>query len=217
METGIMKFSSSDLKLMQWNIAAIFASALLSSVILYASGQYTQHSQKDFMGANNQMRDARNQLNNARLDHEYLAAYAGEYADLESRKIIGDEHRLDWMEGLDQLRHQNLVVDFSYTITPQKIYAPQPALDSGNFDINYSEMQLQFELVHEQQLLNFFDAQRSQIAGHYLLDSCKLTRASSATARDEDEEDVTRPATTINLKADCNGGWITLKNRNAQS
>lgn len=214
-----MKFSSSDLKLMRWNIVAIFASALLSSIILYASGQYTEHSQKDFLAANKQMRDARNQLSNARLDHEYLAAYSEEYAVLESRKIIGDEHRLDWMEGLDQLRHQNMVVDFTYTIAPQQIYAPQPALDSGNFDVNHSEMKLQFDLVHEQQLLNFFDAQRSQITGHYLLDNCKLTRASSATARNKDEveEDVTRPVTAINLKAECNGGWITLKNRNAQS
>ena len=212
-----MKFSSSDLKLMQWNIAAIFASALLSGIILYASGQYTEHSQKDFHATNQQMRDARNQLSNARLDHEYLAAYSEEYAVLESRKIIGDEHRLDWMEGLDQLRHQNLVADFTYTIAPQQVYAPQPALDSGNFDINYSEMQLQFDLVHEQQLLNFFDAQRSQITGHYLLDSCKFARASPVAARDEDEEDVTRPTTAINLKADCSGGWITLKNRNSQS
>jgi hypothetical protein len=213
-----MKFSSSDLNLMRWNIAAIFASALLSGTILYASGQYTEHSQKGFLGANQQMRDARNQLNNARLDHEYLAAYADEYAVLESRKIIGDEHRLDWMEGLDQLRHQNLVADFTYTIAPQQVYAPQPSLDSGSFDINYSAMQLQFDLVHEQQLLNFFDAQRSQITGHYLLDSCKVTRASSAAARDQDEEeDVTRPVTATTLKADCSGGWITLKNRNAQS
>jgi hypothetical protein len=211
-----MKFSSSDLTLMRWNIAAISASALLSGIILYASGQYTDHAQNDFLAANKQMRDARSQLNNARLDHEYLAAYSDDYAVLESRKIIGDEHRLDWMEGLDQLRHQNLVVDFTYTIAPQQVYAPQPALDSGNFDINYSEMKLQFDLLHEQQLLNFFDAQRNQIAGHYLLDSCKFTRVSSS-ARDDEDEDVTRPATAINLKADCSGGWITLKNRNAQS
>ncbi len=206
-----MKFSSSDFQLMRWSIMAISASVILSSIILYASQQYADHAQKDFRAAQNTMNDARNRLARAHQDQEDLAAYSKDYRILEDRKIIGDDHRLDWMEGLDKLRQQNLVIDFSYSIAPQKNYTPQPAIDSGNFDIHYSEMKLQFDLLHEGQLLNFFNALRNQIYGQYQFEGCTMQRTP---ARDEDVNVALSTATHI--KAECSGGWITLKNRNAQ-
>ena len=108
---------------------------------------------------------------------------------------------------MEKLRRQNLVTDFRYSIAPQKIYSPQPPVDSGNFDIHYSEMKLQFDLLHEGQLLNFFAALRNQIKGHYQLESCALQRVADGN---------TATATSTHLKAECSGGWITLKNRNTQ-
>jgi hypothetical protein len=208
METGNMKFSNSDLHLMRWSLAAICASILLSGVILYSSSEYADFTQKDRRAAQSQMNDARNRLTMARQDQENLSVFSQEYDTLETNKIIGDDHRLDWMEGLEKLRNQNLVIGFRYNIAPQKIYAPQPAIDSGNFDIHYSEMKLQFDLLHEGQLLNFFDALRNQIKAWYQLEGCTLQRSAA-------EENAATPTAT-HIKAECNGGWITLKNRNAQ-
>ncbi|HYR06033.1 MAG TPA: hypothetical protein VEP71_05055, partial [Gallionella sp.] len=84
----------------------------------------------------------------------------------------------------------------------------QPPVDSGNFNIHYSEMKLRFDLLHEGQLLNFFDALRTDIKGWYQLDGCSLQRSIGAI-----NEDNAPP--TAYLRAECNGGWITLKNRNA--
>ena len=209
METGNMKFSKTDFHLMRWSFAAIGASILLFGVILYASTKYADYTQKNRRAAQGQMNDARNRLNMARQDRDNLSDFSKEYDALEAHKIIGDDHRLDWMEGLEKLRNQNLVINFSYNIAPQKIYAPQPALDSGNFVIHYSEMKLQFDLLHEGQLLNFFDALRRQIKGHYQLEGCTLQRVIT------DGESAT--ASGKNIKAECSGGWITLKNRNTPS
>ena len=208
METSNMKFSNSDFHLMRWSLSAACASILLSGVILYSSSEYADFTQKDRRAAQSQMNDARNRLTMARQDQENLSVFSREYDTLETNKIIGDDHRLDWMEGLEKLRNQNLVIDFRYNIAPQKIYAPQPAIDGGNFDIHYSETKLQFDLLHEGQLLNFFDALRSQIKGWYQLEGCTMQRVVT------DEESAT--AAGAHIKAECNGGWITLKNRNAQ-
>jgi hypothetical protein len=202
-----MKFSSSDFQLMRWSLAAISASLLLSYSMLYGSNQYAEHLQNRLHTAQSQMNEARSRLTVARQDKESLAIYSAEYSLLENQNIIGDDRRLDWMEGLEKLRNQNLVINFRYTIAPQKNYAPQPAINSGNFDIHYSEMKLQLELLHEGQLLKFFDALRSQINGRYQLEGCSLHR--------EDTED-TAAAPAAHIKAECSGGWITLKNRNAQ-
>ena len=203
-----MKFSKADFQLMRWNIAAISVSVILSGIVLYASQQYADYAQKDFRTAQNQIRDARNRLAKAHQDQEDIAAYSKEYSVLEDRDIIGDDRRLDWMEGLNKLRQQNIVIDFRYNIAPQKTYAPQPTINSGNFNIHYSEMKLQFDLLHEVQLLNFFAALNSQIKGQYQLEGCTLQR-------DDSEEDIDTLAKPI--KAECSGGWIKLKNRNAKS
>lgn len=197
-----MKFSKSDLPLIRWSLGALCASALLSGVILYSSGRYEERNSSSLLNAQRQLNDARKRMTEAHNDQDNLSVYSAEYGVLEDRDIIGDDHRLDWMEGLEKLRQQNLVVDFRYNIAPQKTYAPQPAIDSGNFDIHYSEMKLQFDLLHEGQLLNFFAALRNQAKGHYQIEGCKLQR--SATEADS----------TVNIKAECSGGWITLKNRN---
>lgn len=204
-----MKLSTSDFPLMRRSILAVCATALISAIILYSSGEYAESARNDRRNAQNMLNDARNRLATAVQDQENMAIYAGEYGALIGQKIIGDDQRLDWMEGLEKIRRQNLVTDFRYNIAPQKTYAPQPPIDSSNFDIRYSEMKLQFDLLHEAQLLNFFDALRAGIKGRYQLEGCTLQR--SAATLDEDNDS---PTAAAYLKAECSGGWITLKNRN---
>ena len=201
-----MKCSRADFLLIRWSAMAICASSLVSAVLLYGSGEYAERSLQERRNAQNMLNDARNRLATALQDQENMAIYAGEYGVLTEQKIVGDDQRLDWMEGLEKIRLKNLVADFRYHIAPQKIYASQPPIDSGNFDILYSEMKLQFDLLHEAQLLNFFEALRTDIKGWYQLEGCTMQRTG---ADNEDEQ-----TTATLLKAECSGGWITLKNRN---
>lgn len=201
-----MKFSTSDFPLIRWSVLAICSSAAVSAIMLVSSSQYEDRTHRDLQSAQSAGNTARSQLIAAHEDKENMAIYADEYGKLMARKVVGDEQRLDWIEGLEKLRKQNLVADFKYSIAPQKTYAPQPAIASGNFDIRYSEMKLNFDLLHEEQLLNFLTALRIQNVGWYQLDGCTLKRSENAD-----------PAIQTQLKAECTGGWITLKNRNAKS
>lgn len=198
-----MKFSGADFLLMRWSLLTACASILLGGAILYGSSQYVGHAQQDRHDAQCLLNDAQNRLAAARLDQQNMSVYSGEYAALEDNKIIGDEQRLDWIEGLEKLRRQNLVSDFHYNIAPQKNYTEIPPLDSGNFHIRYSEMKLQFDLLHEGQLPVFFDALRSQVKGRYQLEDCTLQRGVAA------------ENASPHLSAECGGGWITLQNRSA--
>lgn len=200
-----MKFSKSDFLLIRWNLLGLCASLLISALALYSSGEYAEKTQRDLSNSLRQLNDARSRLSTAYEDQENMEIYASEYGALIDRKIIGDDHRLDWIEGLEQIRRQNLNLDFRYSIGPQKIYAPQPGINSGNYEIHYSDTRMQFELLHEGQLLDFFGALRKQINGHYQLEGCTLARAPDSSV----------DAATAHISAECNGGWITLKNRNA--
>lgn len=199
-----MKLSPSDFPLMRLSILRVCAAALISAVILYSSGEYAESAQKEKLNEQNMLNSARHRLTAALQDEENMAIYPAEYGALIEQKIIGDDQRLDWIEGLEKIRQKNLVADFRYSIAPQKTYAPQPPIDSGNFDIGYSEMKLQFDLLHEAQLLDFFDALYTGIKGRYQLEGCTMQRTSA---------DLEEGQTSARLKAECSGGWITLKNR----
>lgn len=198
-----MRFTASDLRPIRWSLLAICSSAIVSALILYGSAQHAARVRDDHAGALQQLNDARRQLDEAHEARQNMAVYAGEYAALADLGVIGEDRRLDWMEGLENLRQQGLVTDFRYNIAPQAAYVPQPPVDSGVFDIRRSEMKLQFELLHEGQLLDFFAALRNQVKGRYLLEGCSMKRATEADA-----------GAAIRLTAECDGGWITLKNRN---
>lgn len=200
-----MKFAKKDWGVMRRSLITLSLAATFSLALISISARQSALAGKDWRDAQNQLRAAQSELSNAKQEQSIMSNDLAEYSVAVERHLIGEEARLDWLENLDKLHQQKLLPDFHYTIGPQKNYATPPALNSGNFNLHYSEMKVQLELLHEVQLLDFFDALRSQIKGWYQLDSCTLVRAPSESAN-----------IRSNLKAECNGGWVTLQNRSAQ-
>ena len=197
-----MSFSKTDLPDLKWSLTALALSLVLAGVLISASEAYLASSLKTLQSTQKQLNDARAQLVSAQSDQENMSAYALEYNALLAQKVIGNEQRLDWLEGLDRLRQQDVVSDFNYTISPQQSFTPKPAVDSGNFMLSRSTMTLQIDLLHEEQLLRLFSTMQQQLSGWFMLDGCDISRTAAP--------DVMAP-----LKAECKGGWFTMKNRNA--
>lgn len=194
-----MTLSQSDFPHIKWSLLVFLLTLILGGAAVFFSQKMALQTQTSLLNAQQQLKDARNRLNAARDDQANMSAYTQEYSAIQRLDIIGDEQRLNLIEDLDTLRRRNRVIDFKYTIAPQQIYTPSPTLDSGNFILKYSSMKLQIELLHEEQLINFFDSLRHGINGWFILDKCSLERVADMSAH---------------LNADCEGGWFTMKNRN---
>ncbi len=197
-----MSFSKADLPYLKWSVGTFALSLALSGGLLSISEKYQEQAQLERQTAQKQLTEARAQLSATENDQENMATYALEYNVLLAQKIIGNEQRLDWMEGLEKIRQQGQVLDFKYTIAPQQAYVPNPPVDAGNFQLSRSNMTMQIDLLHEEQLIRLLAAMRAQMKGWFMLDGCSLARI--------DSTDVNSP-----LKAECNGGWFTMKNKNA--
>lgn len=196
-----MKLYKRDLKMMRSSLTSLAVATLCSTALILFATQQSELAQQDWHLAQRQLRAAQTQFDNAKQDQDNVDSYLGEYTASLEQKLIGTETRLDWVENLEKLRAQKLVVGFRYSIEPQKLYAAQPAIASGNFDIHYSRMKLELELLHEGQLITFLDALRNQIKGWYHLERCEIKR------------NATEHSNNIGLHAECDGGWITLQNR----
>ncbi len=207
-----MTFSKSDFPHIKWSLLTFLLVLGMSSIIIVASENFVAQSQRDQRNAKRQLSEARSQLATAKEDHENMQTYTLEYNALLKRNVIGNDQRLDWIEGLEKIHKQNRVpgfMEFKYAIAPQKPYIPTPPLDSGNFNLNLSGMTLQFDLLHEGQLIAFFDTLRTDINGWFIIDHCAMER--TAATADADDFGIAHQ-----LKAECSGGWLTLKNRNAK-
>ena len=98
-----MKFSNSDFHLMRWSLAAVCASILLSSVILYSSSKYADSTKTGLSAAQSKMNDARNRLTMARQDRDNLSDFSQGYDTLEKNK----NHRRRSQAGLDGMPWRN--------------------------------------------------------------------------------------------------------------
>lgn len=201
-----MNFTQHDLLNLRWGLLAFILSLILGGGAMWLSSEYVSSSLKDRQSAQKQVVEARSKLSATQSDLENMSTYALEYTALLNNKIVGGENRLDWIEGLEKIRQQHRVLDFKYTISPQQPYAPNPALDTGSFEIKQSNVNLQLDLLHEGQLIDFFELLRNDIKGWFIIDHCSLAR----TGANGNMTDA-----TSNIKADCTGSWITMKNRNA--
>ncbi len=197
-----MIFSKNDLPELKWSLGALALSIALAVTLISWSEKYLELSLKEREAAQKQLNDARTQLLAAQSDEANMSAYALEYNALLAQKVIGTEQRLDWIEGLEKLRQEGNVLDFKYNISPQQGYTPNPPLDAGNFQLSRSGMTLQIDLLHEEQLLHFFSNLHDQINGWFMLDGCTISRTGAV--------DELAP-----LKAECTGGWFTMKNKNS--
>lgn len=196
-----MSFSASDIKEIKWSLGAFVLSMGLAAALISYSQDYQHQALQDRQAAQQRLTEVRAKLATALSDQENMATYQLEYEALIQQKVIGDEQRLNWMEDLEKIRKQRNIPEFKYTIAPQQGYAPNPPLDSGNFNLYTSPMTLQINLLHEEQLLHLFTALNTQIQGWFILDRCSLSGIDAQG--------------TGALSASCAGGWITMKNRNA--
>jgi hypothetical protein len=203
MAGGNMTFSQADFPHLKWSLLIFLCVLCASGATVVTSKNFVAHAQHEQHATQRHLNTVRSQLASADEDRRNMKAYTFEYGELLKRNIIGNDQRLDWIEGLEKIRKQHRVLDFKYTIAPQHPYTPHPTLGSGNFELNMSDMTLQFDLLHEEQLLDFFDTLRTGINGWFILDRCAMERSADSDA-------------TVKLKAECTGGWLTLKNRNAK-
>jgi cell division protein FtsB len=195
-----MKFTRADFSHLKWSLL-VFLLVILGGAIAIAGGiKYSSQAQREQLSAQNQLSAARNQLAAANEDLQNMQAYTTEYAELLKRNIIDNDQRLDWIEGLEKIRKLNRVLDFKFTIAPQHVYTAPVALDRGNFELDISEMTLQLDLLHEQQLMDFFDTLHADTKGWFILNHCAMER-------------IAAPDANARLKAECTGGWLTLKHR----
>ena len=153
-----MTFSQSDFPYIKWSLLTFLIIFALGSSAVIFTQKFAVNAQNTKRTAQQQLHNSRSKLNMSRDDQQNMSIYTKEYSAIQRHSIIGDEQRLNLIEELDSLRNRSKVMDFKYGIAPQQPYKPLTPVDSGNFDLKYSPMKVELELLHEGQFIGFFDS-----------------------------------------------------------
>ncbi len=172
-------------------LSAVIAVAALAAAFLAHSDQQARY---DELAAN---RNAVHEDYDALVHQRRLVdRYHRRYQRFDDLGFIGRESRLDWVETLRMTANGLSLSRLTYAIEPQIEVIPpvQSVLGGEDLQIRASKVQLELGLLHEMDLLRFFDELQVNAPGLIKVDGCELSW---------EVETGSRPNTDANLSASC--------------
>lgn len=147
-----------------------------------------------------QLNEIQGKLAQARDERQESMRMLTLYQDIAAHGFIGNERRLDWVEQIRKIRTQRKLLDVQYELAPQ-----QSIGGKAGIEIFASNMKLQMQLLHEEDLLNFIGDLRGAVPAYLRIRSCNIERLEPAAN------------TVAQLKAECSIDWITYRIRSARA
>jgi|SRR5688572_30394002 hypothetical protein len=191
------------------DLQAIRNPSLLLIVILAAAGTAIYYTNQLVVQARQQlarqevlMKDARVRLQKSGDEKEVIVRYLGAYQQLQRRGFVGEEQRINWLDGLRVTNQQADLFGVDYEIGVQQPYLYAADLNPGQIQLKESVMKLRFRLLHEEDLTRFLGILSRQGAGIYTVDQCSMRRLTAGTGAVRYQP---------NLSAECQLAWITAK------
>lgn len=195
------------MKLSQKDLRQLYASGGLAIAMIATGAGAVWWAHQDATGAKNRLvqteqraSDIRNRLRQVNVEEQEIRAKSALLKQLEERKVIGPERRLDWIELVDSIREQQRLFEIDYEISQQK---PEGA-PFGEYRMNASEMRFHLPLLHEGDLLGFLAELQNRAPALVQVKQCQITRPAAGTERQAGDP---------NLDAKCRVQWTTIDKR----
>jgi hypothetical protein len=193
--------TQADLQALRNPLLALLAVALAGGATVYYSERMMVAARQQLAQQQVQFKEARTRLQKSGDEKEIIVKYIDRYREMERVGYIGDEQRINWLDGLRVANRQADLFGVEYQIGAQRPYAYAADFNPGQLALNQSVMRLRFRLLHEEDLLRFFSALARQGNGLFTIDHCMLRRINTG--------GIIRYQPNVN--AECDLSWITVK------
>jgi hypothetical protein len=190
-----------DLQALRTPLLALVAVLVAGAVAVYYTDRLTVTARQQLAQQQKQLKDARTRLQKSGEEKDLIVRYLDSFRQLERAGFIGEEQRINWLDGLRIANQQADLFGVTYQIGTQAPYAYASQFNPGPIVLNQSVMRLDFRLLHEADLMRFLTALSRQGGGIFSVDQCMLKRI--------DNRGVIRYQP--NLTAECDLSWITAK------
>ncbi len=194
-------FDLRALTTLQRPLGALAAVITIGAILLHYTAGALQSAQRVVAQQQNQLREARIQLNKSGEEKATIVRYLGKYQYLQQLGFVGDEQRINWLDGLRLANRETRLFGVDYQIGAQQPYPYAAELDPGQLTLYQSVMKINLKLLHEDDLMRFLGTLAQQGAGVFAVNQCVMERL------DPGDHLRNQP----NLRAECELAWITLR------
>lgn len=191
--------NTAELKALRGPLLLLIAVLAMTACAVYYTHLLRQQAQTALSKQQTLLRDAQARMQRSGDEETIITQYVDKYRQLQQSGFIGNEQRINWIDALRIANERTDLFGVNYGIDAQQPYPYAAELNPGQFAIRQSVMKLDFRLLHELDLLRFFDALRSQNNGLFHLDQCALRRTELTAAIRYQP----------NITANCQLTWIT--------
>ena len=193
--------TQADLQALKNPLLALLALLLAAAAAIYYTDQMVIVARRQLAQQQSQLKDARTRLHKSDEEKHVIVSHLDRFRQLQRIGFVGEEQRINWLDGLRLSNQQTDLFGVDYQIEAQKPYSHSADFNPGAIALNQSVMKLRFRLLHEEDLMRFLSALARQGAGVFTVDQCIMRRV--------DTGGVIR--FQPNVAAECELSWITAR------
>jgi hypothetical protein len=195
-----MKLTPQEWQKLRLPLLALGAALMVVTLLVSIMQNRKAATEQALLLQQGQLSQARQKYQASGAEKETIAKYLPSYQKLISDGFIGEERRIEWVDGLRTIHQQNKLFGIKYSIGPQEDYKPTFALNAGSFTLHRSVMKLQLSMLHEGDLLTLLEALHAQQTTPFIVRECEITRLALFNTA------MLAPS----LLASCELDWLTL-------
>jgi len=158
--------------------------SLLAATVIFGIGIWYQDKQERIYETHSIHQEAiHEEYDELVYRRRLLERYYRRYNEFQLLGFVGRESRLDWIETIRLAARGFDLPNVSYSLEPQlQVIRPIDAASSdAEIQVFLSRLEIELGLVHELDLLRFFDRLEREAPGLMKVDRCSMSRQDSGT------------------------------------
>ena len=171
-----MKPEYMDWSYLRSTVTTFACAAALSTSLLVGSAYFESRMEQEYRHSSDRLSALSRRYLAVDEEEDVIKDLLPQFMDLHKTGLLGKEHRLNWIEVLQDAGNRLQLPSLTYEIRAQKAHNPDILVPAGRYKIFVSEMTLNMQLLHEGDLFALLDLLNEQAKGLYTVSGCELIR-----------------------------------------
>lgn len=193
-----MTLNSKDWKRLQRPLILLMTVLFLIIACTYYAYVFCQTQLQTAQTQQLQLLAMRAKLQTSEAEKNDIDIFFPQYESLINQGFIGEERRQAWVATLGEIQKSYQLFKINYELGPLETVQPAYLTNFSPFILHQSTMKINFDLLHEGDLITFTDALASKNLAARLLKSCVINQANQ------------QNTAQARLNAQCEIDWLTL-------
>jgi hypothetical protein len=196
-----MKREDIDWKVLTGSLVTLLGSLLVCGALVGGGYYFERRMSLEEVRNNGQFQAISKKYLAVDEEEKLIKTFYPEFLRLHNQGVIGREQRLDWLEVLRAAANDLRIPSLTYQIKSQAVYSAPFTVSLGKYQLLNSQMTLNMQLLHEDDMLRIFDFLDARAKGAWSAYQCQIGRTGPIVMNP------TRP----NLSVKCEVNWFTIR------